>query len=102
MTYPHNLLLKPLLDLISQILVGDRKNAPSSHKSLAKEPECMGIRTSANAPTSHPPHHLEHRILDTVSVDPEPFQLSADSTLRQRGLVGVGGGPYFPIGAAQG
>ena len=62
----------------------------------------MGIRTSANAPTSHLPHHLEHRIPDTVSVDPELFQLSVDSTLRQRGLAGVGEGSYFPIGAAQG
>ena len=100
MTYPHNFLSKPLLNPISQILVGDRKNPLSSRKSLAKEPECMGILTSANAPTSHPPHHLEHHIPDTVSVDPGLFQLSVDSTLRQKGLVGVGGGPYFPIGAA--
>lgn len=62
----------------------------------------MGIRTSANAPTSHPPRHLEHRIPDTISVDPELFQLSVDSTLQQRGLEGVGEEPYFPIGAAQG
>lgn len=102
MTYPHNLLSKPLLNLISQILVGDRKKCSIIPQIPSQRAGVYGIRTSANAPTSHPPHHLEHRIPDIVSVDSELFQLSVDNTLRQRGLVGVGEGPYFPIGAAQG